>query len=407
VDNGFEDDLVEPEEHPGRREAVQRRSELRLERVQERRRQLIASAPWITTVVFGAAALVAIAGYFASAVVSAVLPAAPAPTGPRLLIQSTFRSQDATSSQPTGVALSGDRLYVADPVRRVVDVYSRDGSHVATIGAGVLDVPVYVAVGPVDGRVYVSDRGLGTVEVFASDGTPFGVLDPDGLKARETTPVSWRPLGLAFGSNGTLYVADSSDEAHIAVYSAAGSRIGTMGADVPPGRSGRPLAFPNGIVVTSDQVIVADSNNGRLVYFTRDGVYLRALMVGGMPRGIATLEDGGLLISDAAFGDLDAYDAEGEVEATLAHVGVWGSILQAPAGVAVDPDGRMFVADAETGEIAVVTVTSTPDASVSETAQSRSWILVVAITCALIAVAAAYFGISRARARTREGETGL
>lgn len=404
--DGFDDPELTPEEPAGRAEARHRRRDLEEARRASRRRAIAIAAPWVAAVAFAAGAITLWAALASSG--APVVPTAPRVTAaPRLLVERTFRASDSATSQPTGVAISGDRLYVADPARRVVDVFSRDGSRVATIGAGLLEVPVYVAVGPVDGRVYVSDRGLGAVEVFAADGTPFGVLEPGGLSVRPKTTVTWRPLGLAFASDGTLYVADSSDDAHVAVFSPAGSRIATMGADVPAGRSGRPLAFPNGLVVTSDQVVLADSNNGRLVYFTRTGTYLRTVTVQGMPRGIAQLSDGGMLISDAASGELRATGADGEVRATLVHAGEWGLTVQSPAGVAVDRDGSMYVADTLSGQIAVVVETATPDPKAASQAARPRWPAISAAILAIAALASVIFGVFSARARTRARESAL
>lgn len=350
-------------------------------------------------VVFGAAAIVLAASILGSMRETRV-PTAVVPTGPQLLVERTFESRDTTASQPNGLVLAGGKLYVADPIRRRIDVYTEGGSHVASIGVGALDVPVYAAVGPVDGRLYVSDRDLSTVVVFSTDGRRVGFLDPDGLHPKRKQRVSWRPLGLAFSSDGTLYVADSSDAAHIAVFSPAGSRIATLGADVPPGRSGRTLAFPNGMVVTRDELIVADSNNGRLVYFGLDGSYRRAVTVQGFPRGIALMPDGGLLISDAATGQLRTYDADGQVRATLDPDHPAGvASLVAPAGVAVDRDGTMFVADPGTGVIAVIEEKPGTVAAAAVRRTDQSLMVIAAAVCALLAVSSVIFGYFRARKR--------
>lgn len=332
------------------------------------------------------------------------LPQAGVPAGPQLVFERSFAADETTATQPNGILVSGGKVYVADPVRGRIDVYTQDGSRVATIGAGVLQVPVYVAMGPIDGRLYVSDRDLGTIVVFAADGKRFGYVDPNGLRRKKRKPAPWRPLGLAFASNGTLYVADSSDDAHIAVFSPAGSRIATLGADVPPGRIGRPLAFPNGMVVTDAELIVADSNNGRLVYFGLDGSYRRAVTVNGIPRGIAQLPDGGLILSDAATGQLRAYGRDGAVRAKLAP-STGDAPIRTPAGVAVQGDGTIFVADAGSGSIAVVRERPGTPAKQTVRRTMRPWLLLGAALCLLLAISSVIFGIFHARKRPREHQS--
>jgi DNA-binding beta-propeller fold protein YncE len=394
-----------PEEWPGHHAAEHRRRELRRARRAEQRARWLNTLPWVLAIVFGAAAII-IGAAFVGRLKVAPVPSAQVPVGPRLLIERTFRSLDTTATQPNGVFLAGGKLYVADLVRRRVDVFTEGGSHIATIGVGVLEVPVYVAVGPVDGRLYVADRDLGTVVVFAADGKKVGFLDPSGLHPKRKRPVKWRPLGLAFAPDGTLYVADSSDEAHIAVFSAAGSRIATLGGDVPPGRIGRTLAFPNGMVVTNDEVIVADSNNGRLVYFGRDGVYRRAVTVEGIPRGIAQMPDGGLLISDAATGELRTYAPDGQPRATLkSGVRATVAMLSSPAGVAVDRDGTMFVADSGSGSIAVLEEKIVPLSGTPVRQTDPRGFALIAGLCALLAVVSVTFGYFRARKRPRNARS--
>jgi DNA-binding beta-propeller fold protein YncE len=315
---------------------------------------------------------------------------------------------DAPGGQPTGIAVSGDRLYIADPGRHVVDVLTREGSRVATIGAGSLRAPVYVAVGPVDGRVYVSDRVRETVVVYGSTGTLFGVLTPGGIRARAPIGPAWRPLALGFSPDGTLYVADSAGDQVIAVFSPAGSRIGTIGADVPVGRSGRRLAFPNGIAASRDRIVVADSNNGRLVVFDRSGRYLAAIPVEGLPRGVALLEDGRIVVTDAARNEVSLLTSAGAPVSRLAGAGRdtgfagtgRDSGFVSLAGVSVGGDGRVYVAESGSGSIRVV-LTDPGAANQAGAARRGSPWTVVAIVCGLLALGAVVAATARGRAGTR------
>jgi len=356
--------------------------------------------PWVLAFIFAAFAIAA--GVQASQEGGRAVPGpGSTETSVPLRVDRTFRPA-GTGGQPTGLAVSGDRLYVADPARGVVDVVTRDGSRVATIGAGTLEAPVYVAVGPVDGRIYVSDRVRNTVVVFSASGELFGVLTPRGIRAKSPVRASWRPLALGFAPDGTLYVADSTGDQSIAVFSAAGSRVATLGADVPAGRSGRRIAFPNGIAATSDRVVIADSNNGRLLVLGPDGTYVAAIGVKGLPRGVALLGNGRIVVTDAATNEVTLLTSAGVPAGRLSATGVGDGAFVSLAGVVADGDGRIYVSDSRTGAVHVV-VSSSRGATggVPDGGGKPPWV-VLAIVAASIALGLAAFATARARAGTRK-----
>ena len=72
--------------------------------------------------------------------------------------------------------------------------------------------------------------------------------------------------------------------------------------------------FPNGIAVDSQgRIFVADSNNGRMQAFDKDGKFLFMISRGmspgdlSMPRGIAIDSENRLLIADTSRGAVQAY----------------------------------------------------------------------------------------------------
>lgn len=379
--------------------AEQRRAEQRAELRAARMAKVRVAAPWIGS---GALAVVGLLCLWLS-VGSAPLPGA-STTGAAadtLTVTRVLPSSDATVGAPTGIAVSGDRVYIADARRKVVVVLTRDGSRVATIGAGWLRTPVYVAVGPVDGRVYVSDRTLGEVAVFASDGTRFGVLAPTGLRPGASSGPKWRPLALAFAPDGTLFVADSAAQQSIAVFSPAGSRTGTLGADVPVGRTGQRLAFVNGIAATADRIVAADSNNGRLLIFDRTGRFTGAIPVDGLPRGVVVTASAETVFTDAASDAVTVLDAsDAPVQALTGGVGDRERLV-APAGLAVDAAGAVYALDSATGQVFVLGTAAAAGLPGPMQAALR-WLLPLAGALALVLAALlAIRTVRRARARVR------
>ena len=201
---------------------------------------------------------------------------------------------------PTGVAVNADgsRIYATqsegDPM---VIAFDASGKQVASLKPPATatgdHVPVYVAVNPVNGEVYVSDRPAATIYVYAADGSYLRAFDPGpDLKG-------WQPLGLGFDTKGDLFVT-SVGAPFQAVHEFApdGTLVRTYGkADE--------FNFPNGVAVDANgNVYVADSNNGRLVMFDRDGNELGMVRQGagvgdlGLPRGTAIDDSGRIYVAD-------------------------------------------------------------------------------------------------------------
>jgi DNA-binding beta-propeller fold protein YncE len=308
---------------------------------------------------------------------------------------------DAALGAPAGIAASGNRLYVAYPRAGVVEVLSREGSRTATIGRGWLKTPAYIAVGPVDGRVYVSDRTRGEVGVFTVAGELWGVLAPAGLIPKARSGPTWRPLALSFAPNGTLYVADSGASQSIAVFSPDGSRAGTLAAGVPAGRAGSVFAFVNGIAASRSRVLVADSNNGRLVEFDASGRFVAVVAVEGLPRGIVQTASGRVVMTDAANNEVTLLDKTGKrIGAIDGGMGPQERFVS-PAGVAQDAEGAVYVTDSSTGQVFVLSTGERAPVSTALPAAVRWTLLVIGAAACGLAIWLAKRTQNRARARVR------
>jgi DNA-binding beta-propeller fold protein YncE len=253
---------------------------------------------------------------------------------------------------PVGIAASakGERIYVTEGRdERQTVVFDRSGNVLArlappgTVAGG--RIPASVALAP-NGDVYVSDRFRGTIDVYSPGGEYLGVFAPaEGSDAPEA------PLGLAFDSAGNLYVTDLKPEEHrLLVYTPEGRLKLTFGREgAEPGQ----FAYPYGIAVDGEgRIYVADSNNGRVQRFDRDGRFTD--MIGragpgamGIPRGIALDAAGRLFIVDLPHHTVKVWDVTVRPRSLyeFGGAGMGDGQLAYPSGLALDATGRVYVAD--------------------------------------------------------------
>lgn len=270
-------------------------------------------------------------------------------------LQRTLTGEGRTGeglAKPHGVAAYKGRIYVTDTVRRMVavfDIPSRKFSWIGDDGPGALRQPIGVDT-DAQGNVYVADSSLRRVVVF----------DPAGkFRAEVGSPeLLTRPTGVGVDGAATrLYIVDTggvtTENHRVRVFELpSGKHLFDIGK-----RGDQPGEFnlPTDVAVAADgNVYVVDSANFRVQSFDRDGKFLRSF--GGLgrqmgqfarPKEVAIDPAGNLYVVDAAFGNYQVFDKEGQL---LLNVGTRGANdepakYMLPAGIAVDGDGRVYVAD--------------------------------------------------------------
>jgi len=106
----------------------------------------------------------------------------------------------------SGVAIRGDRLYVADSWNGRILEYALSGDWKAS--AGGLYAPHGVAAAP-DGRVWVSDTANHRLMVYDADlHEPAQVIGKEGPQPGQFS----FPIGIAVGPSGSVYVADRGNK---------------------------------------------------------------------------------------------------------------------------------------------------------------------------------------------------
>jgi DNA-binding beta-propeller fold protein YncE len=277
----------------------------------------------------------------------------PLPTIPGEVVMPGYSTSLYGAQRPMDVAVtaSGDRIYVGetegDNTARVLDA---QGNQLALmqppVSTGTSHAPVYLAINPLSGEVYVSDRPTGSVYVYDAQGTYLRTFEPladDG---------SWQPLGLWFDPTGDLYVVDVGSTPNVVrVFDPSGEQLRTYGESAG-------MSFPNDVATDSaGYVYVTDSNNGRLLVFAPDGTQVGQVGRGagagnlGLPRGVAVDGTGRVYVADATGQSVSVFktfqegDARPEFLGSFGAQGVANGTFSYPNGIAVDGRGRLYIAD--------------------------------------------------------------
>jgi len=246
---------------------------------------------------------------------------APQPRTPLNRIRTIAGSNSVRFNDPFGIAFASDgTIYVSDGEAERIWQIAPDGS-VKSVAEN-LSTPSAIALAP-DGTLIVADTGshtikrvvpqTGSVTVIAGVEGRAGFKDGNGAEALFNGPV-----GVAVKRDGTIFVADTYND-----------RIRSID------KQGEVRAVAGG-----DEAGFADSTNGRDARFDT-------------PCGIAVDVDGTLIVADTGNNRLRRVGLDGAVT-TIAGAGIRSSqdgalqdaSFNAPASVAVDEEGTIYIAEA-------------------------------------------------------------
>jgi DNA-binding beta-propeller fold protein YncE len=214
-----------------------------------------------------------------------------------------------------------------------------------------------------DGNIWVAERcGLNTC-VGRGDIDPVLLMDPEGnvLRSFGRGIISW-PHGMYVEPNGNVWITDASVGGAEAIglghtvlkFSPTGELLMTLGT---PGQAGDPpthLNRPNDVVVAPNgDIFVVDSHNpdgtNRVLKYSADGTYLTTFGESGYepgqflePHAIAMDSQGRLFIADRYNNRIQILDQEGNFIAAWTQFG-------RPSGIFIDANDIIYVADSESG----------------------------------------------------------
>lgn len=236
-----------------------------------------------------------------------------------------------------------NEVWVADTRNNLIGVYSTDGMPLYSFGSKkYLREPRHVQV-DASGRVLVLEQDRSRIRTFNYRGIYLGDIVPAGL------PEKAQIAAFAFGPDSTLWLGETTN-GEILLYDYPSMRLrrrfGSKGDEEGQFQSIAAIA------VNERYVCVLDYTGLAVQIFNHRGDFIRGWgkhAMGGanfsLPRSIAIDAKERIAVTDSLRHDLKYYDLEGHFIGHFGGAGRRPGALSFPCGIAITPDGRVYVAE--------------------------------------------------------------
>ena len=239
-------------------------------------------------------------------------------------------------SLPWGIALnSKQQLVVTENAGKKVTVFDKNGEKVQTVTCEKLSNPKGVAVDKED-NIYVSDVGNHSVFKFSKEGELVKVVGHKG-----TQPGKFNDPSMVKIINDKLYICDHGNH-RVQVMNTKLEYVNSFGCH---GNRGGEFDCPNDIAQdVAGRLYVSDFRNHRVQVFDCEGQFLFAFSEKGAskklcnPYGICVDSDQFVYVCEAKNKCVSVFKTSGEFVTSFGQFS-W------PAGIVIDDDGYVYVAD--------------------------------------------------------------
>jgi sugar lactone lactonase YvrE len=255
----------------------------------------------------------------------------------------------------------GGNIWVVDGAHHVVK-FNSSGSFVDELGvtwnSGTgndrFDDPYSIAFDRA-GNIYVSDSGNHRIQIFNSAGTYVTTIGVTGGPGSDNAHFN-RPRHIAVDNN-RLYVADANNH-RVQIFDVSNlsaiTYVATIGVSGVSGSDNAHFNSPHGVAVdvARGRIYVADADNWRVQVFDyTTSVYVRTLTDYGSPNDLAVDAAGNLYIAEPGWNSrVQQFDSDLNYVRTYGTTGVPyltdGSHYNHPFGLAVAPDGSIYIGEA-------------------------------------------------------------
>ncbi len=278
--------------------------------------------------------------------------------------------------EPFGIAIKDDAVYFSDGENGTIRRIGAKGDEVVASGLNTPSAIAFLA----DGSLVVADTGSHTIKKINEDGSIAIVAGTAGSSGDVDGPATLAkfnaPIGLAVAEDGSIYISDTYNDRirrirDGVVSTIAGSTRGFADANGAMAKFDTPL----GIAIWGDKLLVADSGNARIRVVEQSGD-VRTLagtderdLVNGtlsaarfvMPTAVAVDQVGRIFIADGnairliggrvfPIVETVAGDRRGYIDGDKRS-----ARFNRPAGVAVAPDGHVYIADSDNRSVRIIT----------------------------------------------------
>ncbi|HLH73768.1 MAG TPA: PA14 domain-containing protein [Chloroflexota bacterium] len=249
---------------------------------------------------------------------------------------------------PRGVAVdSVGNIFAIDTENKRVEEFSPDGKFLQTIGGpgegnGKFQEPVSAVVNPA-GELVVLDATTGWIQRFSAEGKFLGQFAGPQIGF-------YHPRAIAVDPAGNYFVADTGT-GHVVEFDPTGNLVKRLG-DQAKDQEKPPQ--PVGVAVDSqDTLYVTDTGNTWMTHYDASYQVLQRWAVAPFNslKGdqVALGIDGTVYVSDPGNQRVVHYSGQGK---PLDQIGAPGQLSE-PVGIAVGPNGQVYVADATQNQILV------------------------------------------------------
>ena len=258
---------------------------------------------------------------------------------------------------PTGIAISGDEVFVADSRNNRIQVFNLDGKFLRTFGtagdkAGQLGRPMNLTI--VGDELYVPEYFNDRIQVFSLQGKSKRIIGKAGSGPGEFNA----PGGVGIARDGKLYVADFYNH-RIQILDRDGSFISQLGTTGKAGIWASQFGYPTDVAVSGNgKVYVADGYNDRIQVFKSGGEFLSkwggpfAMNIFGPFKGwfatvtsVMTDKKGNVYAADFYNHRIQKFTLEGGFLTSFGTKGSAKAQFFHPIATAVAADGSVYVAD--------------------------------------------------------------